>query len=474
MANVCNDGGGRRRVQFIKLNGSRSTLRLGKVDLRTARVIAGYVEELVNAKRIGRPVSSDTVAWVSSADPQLREKMEKIGLIEGAVKVTKPTLRDLMDTHYFSRGDVKASTKSTRRFWANVIVELLGSKPCDQYDSRDAAKLRAGLESRGIAKPTVARMLRFARQVFTSAILYDYIERNPLDGLKYNYKESKLPDRDYLSIEDFDSLTASLPIPWKLLASLARYGALRSPSETLLLRWSDVRLEDARQFMEVSSPKTEAEGKSYRVVAIHHRLADLLRFAKESASSDYVVDLPAYRKPKDNGAHGVNPRQHFYRLLTKAGMKPPRKAFKVFRSSCLSDWANKLPLARTAAMCGNTVAVAGKHYLTARDVDLKNDFDAIQEIGKKAVAQKAAQSLVACAGCLATYNRLNPEKIPPISLVSELEKAAQKAAQSESVPMGKSRYIANSCNTQVLVVPELTHPYLLVPAITIYPARIRT
>ena len=36
------------------------------------------------------------------------------------------------------------------------------------------------------------------------------------------------------------------------------------------------------------------------------------------------------------------------------------------------------------------------------------------------------------------------------------------------------RYIANSCNTQVLVVPELTHPYLLVPAITIYPARIRT
>lgn len=225
--------------------------------------------------------------------------------------------------------------------------------------------------------------------------------------------------------------------------------------------------------MEVSSPKTEAEGKSYRVVAIHHRLAELLRFAKEGASSDYVVDLPAYRKPKDNGAHGVNPRQHFYRLLTKAGMKPPRKAFKVFRSSCLSDWANKLPLARTAAMCGNTVAVAGKHYLTARDVDLKNDFDAIQEIGKTAVAQKAAQSLVACAGCLATYNRLNPEKIPPISLVSELEKAAQKAAQSESVSMGKGRYIANSCNTQVLVLPELTHPYLLVPAIKIYPARIR-
>ena len=168
----------------------------------------------------------------------------------------------------------------------------------------------------------------------------------------------------------------------------------------------------------------------------------------------------------------MNTRQQFNKILVKSGIGVLKNAFKVFRSSCVTDWARDHAVHVVAAWAGHTVAVAGKHYLTARDVDLKNDFDAIQEIGKKAVAQKAAQSLVACAGCLATYNRLNPEKIPPISLVSELEKAAQKAAQSESVPMGKSRYIANSCNTQVLVVPELTHPYLLVPAITIYPARI--
>ena len=60
MASVCKDGNGRRRIQYQDLNGKRPSIHLGKMDERTANAIAGHVDELVEARRSGRPVRKET------------------------------------------------------------------------------------------------------------------------------------------------------------------------------------------------------------------------------------------------------------------------------------------------------------------------------------------------------------------------------------------------------------------------------
>ena len=129
---------------------------------------------------------------------------------------------------------------------------------------------------------------------------------------------------------------------------------------------------------------------------------------------------------------------------------------------------------RTAAMAGNTVPVAAKHYLTNRSSDFKKDFDSIQTIKAIQDDKKAAQSGAKHCQNASDLQTSNALKAGPIELLGALEKAAQKTAQSVQVYVGKDGNFKNLSNTEVLTVPGLTQSYLIVPAIKIYPARIRT
>ena len=60
MASIVNDPNGRRRIQFVSPDGSRKTIRLGKVDRKTAEGVCRHVEALLVAKISGQPVPRDT------------------------------------------------------------------------------------------------------------------------------------------------------------------------------------------------------------------------------------------------------------------------------------------------------------------------------------------------------------------------------------------------------------------------------
>jgi hypothetical protein len=89
----------------------------------------------------------------------------------------------------------------------------------------------------------------------------------------------------------------------------------------------------------------------------------------DALSAGFVVDLAAYRKSRKGGWHGVNTRLQFNKILVKSGIGVLKNAFKVFRSSCVTDWARDHAVHVVAAWAGHTVAVAGKHYLTLTDSD---------------------------------------------------------------------------------------------------------
>ncbi|QEL14115.1 hypothetical protein [Limnoglobus roseus] len=56
MASIIDDPNGRRRIQFVAPNGTRKTIRLGKIDRKSAEAINRHVEALLSAKVGGQPM----------------------------------------------------------------------------------------------------------------------------------------------------------------------------------------------------------------------------------------------------------------------------------------------------------------------------------------------------------------------------------------------------------------------------------
>jgi integrase len=389
MASIGADPSGRRYIQFMAPDNRRRTIRLGKVDRKTAEAICRHVEALLATRLSGQPIPRETAVWLPSISIKLRDRLARVGLIEAPRQVTVGELLE----RYLARADIKPSTKTTRRLWGQQLAQLLGDRPLAQVTAQDAEAVRDALGRAGLAGATVGRRLRFARQLFRMAYLAGEIDRNPFDALAHNFREGNLPARDYARIEDVERLMEHCPQPWRLLLALARYAALRCPSEALLLRWADVDLNGRR--LTVTSPKTERQGKPWRVVPIVPRLAEILQEAWELAheGAEFVVELPQYRSASENWVY-CNLRTQLARYMKRAGVPPWRRPFRVLRSSCVTDWAREHPIHAVAAWSGHTVAVAGKHYLTVTEADFpkaaqraaKSAARALQNPGQQAPA----------------------------------------------------------------------------------------
>jgi integrase len=367
MASIVNDPGGRRRILFVAPDGARKASGWASATARAAESICRHVEALLAAKIGGQPVPRDTAAWLANIGAPLRDKLAAVGLVDPAPLTT--TVADLLE-QYLGRADVKKSSKTARRCWGKQLIELLGNRSVATITPRDAERVRDALVQTGLAGPTVGRRLRFARQLFRMAALSGLIQRNPFDCLSHNFREGNLPQRDYAEVKDVERLLEQSPPPWRVLIALGRYAALRCPSEALLLRWADVNLPSRR--LTVTSPKTENQGKPWRVVPIVPRLAEVLREAWELAEpgAEYVVDLPQYRDSAENWIN-CNIRTQLARIARRAGVPAWKRPFRVLRSSCVTDWAREHPVHCVAAWAGHTVAVAGRHYLTVTDADFE-------------------------------------------------------------------------------------------------------
>ena len=82
MASVVDDPKGRRRIQFVAPDQKRKTIRLGKIDRKSADSICRHVEALLAAKIGGQPIPRDTAAWLAGIGAKLKEKLAAVGLIE--------------------------------------------------------------------------------------------------------------------------------------------------------------------------------------------------------------------------------------------------------------------------------------------------------------------------------------------------------------------------------------------------------
>src|SRR4051812_15393155 len=147
---------------------------------------------------------------------------------------------------------------------------------------------------------------------------------------------------------------------WRCLFALARFGGLRTPSESLALTWSDVDFVRGR--IRVPSCKTEHhEGKASRIIPMFPELRECLEDCHQLASPGEPFVITRYR-----GA-GVNLRTQLERIIRKAGMEPWVKLWHNLRASRQTELANEYPLHVVCEWIGNSRAVAHEHYLQVTD-----------------------------------------------------------------------------------------------------------
>ncbi|QQE13844.1 site-specific integrase [Planctomycetota bacterium] len=149
---------------------------------------------------------------------------------------------------------------------------------------------------------------------------------------------------------------------WRLIIALCRYGALRCPSEVLLLKWSDIDWE--KGVFRVHSSKTEHhEGKASRLVPIFPELHPYLLDSYEQAKEGSTYCITRYRSAASNL------RTQFMRIIHRAGLNTWPKLFQNLRSTRETELVKEFPVHIVTKWVGHDPQVALRHYLQIREED---------------------------------------------------------------------------------------------------------
>jgi integrase len=384
MASVVRDSGGRKRILFVAHDGTRKALRLGKVGVKQAEAFRVKLEALIGSRFTGTTVDDEVSRWLADLPDAMYEKLVSVGLTKPRAAAAGETavgmtLGQFLADYTESRVDVKKGTQLVYGRTRKHLLEHFGAdKPLAEISEGDADDWRLYLVGYGLAENTVRRTCGVARQFFRAAVRRRLIPSNPFSEVKVSVRGN--PARAFfVSRADSEKILAACPnVEWKLIFALPRFGGLRSPSESLLLRWADINWEQGK--MLVRSPKTEhhAGGES-RFVPIFPELRLLLLEAFEQAEPGAEFVIARHRKG------GLNLRTHLQRLMAKAGVKPWPKLFQNLRSTRQTELAESWPEHVVCAWLGNSRIVAREHYLQVTDEHFR------QAAEVNSAAQNAAQ-----------------------------------------------------------------------------------
>ena len=378
MASISRQPNGHKTIQFADGNGTRKSIRLGKVPLSTAKAVRVKVEHLVAASITGHALDDETARWVAGLDSTLADRLAAVGLIP---KRAAATLASFIDGYIASRGDVKPSTATVYGHTRRCLVEHFGeSKPLRDITPGDADDWRRWLVTdQKLADNIVRRRCGIAKQLFRVALRKFLIRSNPFAELVSATHGN--PKRLYfVTREDTAKVLEACPnAEWRLLFALSRYGGLRCPSEHLRLRWSDIDWERGR--FTVHSPKTEHHvGGDSRVVPIFPELLPYLRESFELATDGAEYAITCYRNTS------TNLRTQLTRIIKRAGLTPWPKLWQNLRSTRQTELEECYPSHVVCSWIGNSESVAAEHYLQVTD----DHFE--RAASESSAVQKAVQN----------------------------------------------------------------------------------
>jgi len=417
MASISNQPGGRRVIQFVGGDGKRRTIRLGKVPLRTAELIKGRVEHLLAAVLSGTAIDSETARWLASVDDPLIDKLANVGLCPpraGKSRTPVVILRTFCESYIAGRADLKSATKVMRSVVINDLAGFFG-EACDVRTITPglADDFKQHLIGRKLASTTVHKRLQVARSLFHAMKRRKLIDENPFDGVSAPAAGTRDRQR-FITREETSRLLEACPnATWRTILALARFGGLRTPSETLSLKWTDIDWEASR--IVVTSPKTEHHpGRGSRTIPLFPELRAVLAEAFELAPDgvEYVVD-EKYRQAcigKPGVWMNANLRTTMTKIIRRAGLEPWPRLFHNLRASRETELVEKYPVQVVTDWLGNTPRVAMRHYLMTTETHFAS---AVQEPAGKPAAKDENDAVSALQN--------------PVQYVQEMSRTEQQA-----------------------------------------------
>ena len=352
-----NEKNGRWTIQFHRNDGKRPSIRLGVVGDRDAERFRFRIEELERAHQLGHPAPQSTLAWLKTISRKHHNRIAATGLIE-ANQTT--TLGQLIE-QFITTASVKETTKKKYRSSSKHLLEFFGEDrdprsitPGDAIDFHNW--MLTGRDYK-LAKATAAKSIKHAKQFMAYAIDRRQLDTDPFTKLSGSCTTNRKRDH-YITLDQAEQVLAACPdAQWRLLVALARFGGLRTPSESLALRWVDI-LWDRNRFI-VNAKKTEHhDDGGIRTVPIFPELLPHLLAAHEQALPGDEFVITRYRDSE------VNLGTQLARIVKRAGLTPWPKLWQNMRATrqtelmdigfhpkCVTTWI------------GNSEKVMMEHYL---------------------------------------------------------------------------------------------------------------
>ncbi|WP_145291421.1 site-specific integrase [Rosistilla oblonga] len=364
MASVLKRPNGHYWVQFCDPTKKRQTIRLGKASRKKADRIKTVVEDLLSGLKLSQAPDDKTLQWLDEAEDDIFDKLAAVGLVDDR---STTRLLAFVDEYIVGRKDLKPRTVTKFNATKDYMVAHFGAdSDMRKVTEADGKAFRIYLlsqknsQGKGMAENTVRKHTQIAKQFFNHAVSRKLLRVNPLTGLP----STVMPNKErmhYITHEDAAAVIDACPdAQWRLIFALARYGALRCPSEILQLRWVDIDWD--KQEMLVRSEKTAHHvGQGSRKVPIFADLMPFIEDARElsEGTGEYLVHR--YRDEESNL------RTQLHRIIERAHLKPWPKAFQNLRASRATDLVMHHPLHVVSQWTGHSIETMRKFYLQVTD-----------------------------------------------------------------------------------------------------------
>jgi integrase len=281
----------------------------------------------------------------------------------------------------------------------------------------DGDEWRQHMVQAKLAEATISKRVKHARQFFKLAHRKGLIEANPFQDVRAGSQrnEARLQFIDQVTIGKV--LDATMDVEWRLIIALARYGGLRTPSETLALKWTDVDWAGDR--ITVPSSKTAHQGKPYRVMPLFPELRPFLEVAFEAAPEGAVYVVGKYRESTQNL------RTQLLRVMRRAGVTQWPRLFHNLRASRETELADQFPLHVVTEWIGNTPDIATRHYLKTTEEHFRRAVEGRSANQEEKAAQNPAQQAAESARTTQQTQNGPPSKGEPLLNLATLCDSAQ-------------------------------------------------
>ena len=396
MASISTDRNGNRRIFFSGPNRKRKIIYLGGVPMKTARTVKGHVENLAAALLGRHAPDPETSAWVGNLDDVMHGKLAAVGLVLAREPQTGRTARG----HYlgcFHRpvrhgaDDPEAQhAEELQRHEAGLLDFFGAERQLATINAGDCDDWRANQVGPRVGRGNHRPDGQTGEAILPGGGPQKIIPENPMQDVKAAPQDNK--SREYfVTVEETEKIIASCPdAEWRLIVALARYGGLRTPSETFALTWGCVDWERSR--VRIISPKTECHaGRDARWIPLFPELRPYLEAVYDAAPPGTIYVISGHRLAS------ANLRTQLLRIMDRAGVKPWPRLFQNMRASRETELSRRHPLHVVTAWIGNSAPIAARHYLQVNDTD----FDAALQRDAQSDAratQKPTQQLTGDSG----------------------------------------------------------------------------